>query len=235
MEKKKILKPISRPSKDMFQRPIKPLSNCVNVNIAQKRSHPGRVLMFFLACALIFVLLFGTGTWYANVYNCIYEITQEIGQELFPDKMLMNADDASDGGQDPPGLSSGSSYTSDVDHEQDPEHEALQDRLEQQAADLQYQLEEESRRQEEVVRLRAETEARDQAVLDARQALARGLGVEDQISIRGVLEDHARQIDEQARPTDEPARVQELEVQARQIREIISLIDANVKKSLETV
>lgn len=232
---KKTLKPISRPSKDMFHRPMKPLSKCVNVNITQKRSHPGRVLMFFLACALIFVLLLGTCSWYGEVYNYIYEITQEIGRELLPDKMLMNSDNGSDGGQDPPELSSGSSYTSDVDHEQDPEHEALQNRLEQQANELQHQLEEEARREEEIARLRAETEARGQAVLEARQALARGLGVQDQISIRGVLESHARQIDEQARPTGEPARVQELDIQARQIREIISLIDANVKKSLETV
>lgn len=141
----------------------------------------------------------------------------------------MISDSGSDGGLDPPGLSSGSSDTSDVDHEQGPEHQALQDRLEQQAAELQQQLEEQSRREEEIARLRAETETRDQAVLEARQALARGLEVEDQISIRGVLLDHARQIDEHARPTDDPARVLELETQARQIRELISEIDANIK------
>jgi uncharacterized protein YukE len=142
--------------------------------------------------------------------------------------MLMNSDNGLDGGMDPPELSSGSSDTSDVDPEQDPEHQALQDRLAQHAAELQQQLEEQTRREEEIARLRAETEARDEAVLGAREALARGLEIEDQISLRGVLENHVRQLDYQA-----PA--QELDSQARQIRDIIHQIDDNIKQYLESL
>ena len=171
---------------------------------------------------LAFIILMcipGFGVVYIN--TVLYEIhiseLMKIASDLIPDRLYMNVDSGSNGGDDVPGLSSGTSDVSDMDHEQSHQHQDLQDQLERRAEEHQRQFEEQAR----VEDLEGQNRQLDEQASELEE---RARQLEEQARLDEVLAQQERELanrlDAESRQADEQAR--QLEEQARQLRESIS-------------
>jgi hypothetical protein len=167
-----------------------PLQSRVKVIIIKKHSLGWLTfitLVCFVGFGLVFFLL-------AYQLDDLTEFTKQI-----PGRLFMDVDSGAGSGEDDPGLSSGSSDSSDVD-----ELELLNERLAQEAAEQAHLLEDQSRNnQEEMAHIQAQLEQ---------------LGVDDSNPER---DEHVRQLEEQVRQLEEQSR--QLEEQMAQVQDLINV------------
>ena len=130
--------------------------------------------------------------------------------DIIPDRLFMNADNGSDGGEDVPDLSSDTSDVSDMDLEEGPQHQLLQDQLDHRAEVHQREFEEQARMED----LEGQNRELDE---QARQLEERARRLEERARMNDEI---VQQLDKQSRQAEEQAR--QLEEEARQLRESIS-------------
>lgn len=151
----------------------------------------------------------------------VYELI-EISSDLIPDILFMNADSDSDGPGNVPDLTSDTSDMSDGDHEQEDQHQLLQDLLDRRAEVHQRELEQQARLEEltrELDEQTRELEVRIRQLHEQRH--------------NANLQDTAREADKVEEANGEYANA--LDRQGREAAQLARVIEEDVNKLRESI